>query len=245
MDFPEIPLSSVPMVGRAQMTEVDRLAESMVGLGLIQMMENAGRALAEVVISELAGSARGSVPGRVTVLAGTGGNGGGAMVAARHLANRGCSVEVHLSRPPRVGGVTDHQRTILEAMGMAVAARAPERADADVIVDGVIGYSLVGSPSGPAADLIAWASDREAEGTTVVALDVPSGIDTDTGETPGLHVNASATLTLALPKTGMRSSSAVGRLHLADISVPAAVYQRMGLDVPVLFNRGQILRLIP
>ena len=245
MNFPAVPLSSVPVVDRAQMTEVDRLAESMMGLGLIQMMENAGRALAELVLTELGPSRIGSAPYRVTVLAGTGGNGGGALVAARHLTNRGCEVEVHLSRPPRTGSVPDRQRTILDAMGVTVTPRPPERADIDAVVDGIIGYSLLGPPTGPAADLIGWASARHTEGTRVVALDVPSGVDTDTGRAPGAHVSAAATLTLALPKIGLRENPAVGRLHLADISIPSAVYEQMGLDVPVLFDRGQILRLTP
>ncbi len=245
MSFPEVPLRSVPSVTRAQMAEVDRLAETMVGLGLIQMMENAGRALAELVLAELAPTGPLPAPARVVVLAGTGGNGGGAMVAARHLANRGCAVEVRLSRPPRIGSVTHHQRSILDAMGVSVSPRLPPGQNIDAIVDGIIGYSLEGPPTGPAADLIAWVSEHRSGGTTVVALDVPSGLDVDTGRAPGLHVTASATLTLALPKVGLRSNPAVGRLHLADISVPAAVYEQMGLAVPVLFTRSQILRLTP
>src|SRR6056297_3358061 len=99
----------VAAVTANEMGEVDRVAVDEVGLTLLQMMENAGRNLAEVVRS---------VDGEdVTVLAGNGGNGGGGLVAARHLANRDVSVDVVLDRPPTdLDGATAHQYRILDAM---------------------------------------------------------------------------------------------------------------------------------
>ncbi len=85
--------AAVPAVTADQMREVDRIAVDEFGLGILQMMENAGRSLAEHVLAMLAGA-----EGEVTVLAGSGGNGGGGLCCARHLHNRGVKVWVVLDR---------------------------------------------------------------------------------------------------------------------------------------------------
>ena len=81
---------------------------------------------------------------------------------------------------------------------------------------------------------------------SVTALDVPSGVDVDSGTTPGEAVRAAATLTLALPKVGLLQSEArayVGDLFLADISVPPGVYAKLGLSVPPLFAESPLVRV--
>jgi NAD(P)H-hydrate epimerase len=112
-------------------------------------------------------------------------------------------------------------------------------------VDGVIGYSLKGSPEGPAADLIHWANGQDAP---VLSLDVPSGVDAETGVALDPAIRASATLTLALPKEGLRAPDAeryVGELYLADIGVPPSLYSRppLGLSVGPIFAESDLLRL--
>lgn len=82
----------------------------------------------------------------MTILAGPGGNGGGGLVAARHLANRGCQVQVVLSEPDRLTPVPAHQADILARMGVTIASRP---STADLIIDALIGYSLRGDPSAP------------------------------------------------------------------------------------------------
>jgi len=113
-------------------------------------------------------------------------------------------------------------------------------APADLVVDALIGYSLRGDPTGQAATLIEWANQQPAP---ILALDTPSGLDVTTGVAGTPHIQATATLTLALPKIGLIDSSAVGELFLADISVPAIVYQRMGLTTPELFRDDVVIRL--
>ena len=108
---------------------------------------------------------------------------------------------------------------------------------ADVTIDALIGYSLRGAPRGRTAELIAQLADR-----TIVALDTPSGLDVTTGTTPGAFVTADATLTLALPKRGLRDAAAVGSLFLADISVPRAVTAALGPAAPD-FAGSPIVRL--
>lgn len=224
----------VPAVTADQMREVDRIMIEDLGIDLVRMTENAGRALAEVVIRRYP-SAR-----EVTVLAGPGGNGAGGLVAARHLANRGRSVRVALGAPlERFAPVPAQQVGVLERMGVPVDQMPPP---ADVIVDALFGYSLTGNPRGRTAELIAWSLEQEAP---VCSLDTPSGLDVTTGAPADPCVKSDATVTVALPKTGLlRAPELVGDLYLADISVPPSAYERMGLPVPEdLFASDQILRL--
>ena len=219
----------VPAITTKQMIEVDRAMIEDLGIDLVRMMENAGRNLA-VLATAL------HVPRTVQVLAGSGGNGGGALTAARHLANRGVEVRVtttadadHMTR------VAAQQAQILDRIGVEFAEQP---FDADLVIDGLIGYSLAGAPRGRALDLIAW-----SHGRTVLSLDVPSGVDSTTGETPGDAVCASATMTLALPKTGIVGHERTGRLFAADISVPPQVYAAIGIDLVTPFAVSPIVEL--
>src|SRR6516164_7797569 len=102
----------VPAVDAAQMREVDRIAMEETGPNLFQMMENAGRNLARLAMDVLGGRWRHA---KVLVLAGSGGNGGGGICAARHLANRDVSVTLCLADPSKLQGVPAFQRTILKS----------------------------------------------------------------------------------------------------------------------------------
>lgn len=211
------------------MVEVDRVMIEDFDIGLIQMMENAGRNLARATIDLFD-------PRRVWVAAGSGGNGGGGLVAARHLANAGIDVRVTTTRPAsELVGVPARQLDILDRMGVEIRD-APDL-DTDVAIDALIGYSLRGAPTGPTEELIRAVNRTR----TVIALDTPSGLDVTTGEAPGEVVVAAATLTLALPKIGLRSATCVGRLLLADISVPRSVTEPLG-GAPD-FRAGPILEL--
>jgi NAD(P)H-hydrate epimerase len=222
----------VPAVTAAQMREVDRIAVEEFGLGILQMMENAGRNLAQHVLEMIDGTA-----GEVTILAGAGGNGGDGLCCARHLHNRGFQVRLVLDREAAaMRGAAATQLQILRAAGLEPVDRyqatdAIRRAD--LVVDALIGYSLRGAPRGRAAELIELCNLHAGR---VLALDVPSGLDATTGKTPGVAVRAERTLTLALPKTGLRDAG--GALYLADIGIPPEVYQRLdlGFEAP-LFSR--------
>jgi len=246
------PLNPIPSLTAGEMREVDRIMEEELGISLIQMMENAGRNLARLaVVRLLDGSAEGK---KVTVLAGKGGNGGGVMVAARRLAGWGCRVKLILSTeahtlPP----VPRAQLEILRKMGVPVQeggisddeARGSEGEGpgGDLILDGLFGYSLSGSPKGPGAEIILWANRQEAP---VLSLDLPSGLDPTSGVAHPPTIRATATLTLALPKLGLMSDGAtqwVGGLYLADIGVPPQVYEKLAIEVGPLFTDGEILSL--
>jgi NAD(P)H-hydrate epimerase len=219
----------IPALTAEQMREVDRIMVEELHIELAQVMENAGRGLAALVLGRFRS-------GTVTLLAGAGGNGGGGLVAARHLANQGLDVAVTLSQPAAAfRGVPGHQLDIVMRMGIRVV---PEPQPAAVVVDALIGYGLQGPPAGRSAELIDWAN---AGTSTIVALDVPSGQDATSGVAATPCINASATLTLALPKVGLLDAPQTGDLFLADISVPPLVYRRLGLSVPPLFGNGPIV----
>ncbi len=240
------PIDNIPDLTTEQMVEVDRAMIEDFGIELVQMMENAGRNLAHLARERfLDGSPQGK---HVVVLAGRGGNGGGAMACARRLNNWGSVVEVRLTRDPAdFEGVPAHQLEILSRMQLPISvpgstAFFSQASRIDLVVDGLIGYSLSGAPRGQAAELIHWANGQPAP---ILALDTPSGLDTATGDVFDPTINAAATLTLALPKQGLRSGfTQVGELYLADIGVPPALYQQfLGLEVGALFAESEIIRL--
>lgn len=232
-----------PAVTAAQMREVDRAMIEDFRIELVQMMENAGAGLARLALDAF-------TPSRVVVLAGHGGNGGGGLVAARHLVNRGLDVHVVLAEPAaQLTPVPAHQLEILRRMRVPVITVSPagpavaaldQVGDVDLIVDALIGYSLLGDPTEPTAGLIRWAN---AHPVPVLSLDTPSGLDVTTGVAAHPCVQADATLTLALPKTGLLRTREVGRLHLADISVPPLLYQRMGMKVCDPFGAAPVVAL--
>lgn len=250
-------VAGVPYLTTAQMREVDRAMIEDYGIQLIQMMENAGRALAALARARfLGGDPRQK---RVVVLAGTGGNGGGALVCARHLHNYGAVVQVIVTKEddafspvPRLQlDILRHMYVPVMRAETLVQARLRNGTGHDpgepvaLIIDGIIGYSLQGAPRGAAADLIRWANDQR---TPTLALDAPSGVDTTRGAVFDPAIRAAATMTLALPKTGLRSagvSELVGELYLADISVPPALYAGpgLGLTVSSIFAESGIVRV--
>jgi NAD(P)H-hydrate epimerase len=241
--FPRV--ETVPFLTTEQMIEVDRAMVEEAHIDLLQMMENAGRDLAQLArVRFLEGAPVGK---RVAVLAGTGGNGGGAMVCARRLHTWGAQVQVVLAAGSEaLAPATARQRDILERIGVPVARASAIREVGEValVVDGIIGYRLSGAPREAAADLIRWAN---AQAAPVLALDVPSGIDATTGVVHSPAIRATATMTLALPKVGLRALAAadrIGELYLADIGVPPGLYARLlAVSVGPLFARDEIVRL--
>ena len=168
----------MPYLTTEQMVEVDWAMIEDSRIELIQMMENAGRNLVHLARRWFLNGD--PVDKRVVVLAGTGGNGGGALVAARCLHNWGVDIHVFITRTPdRFTPIPRYQLDILKRMRVPVATadRITDEQVPKLIVDGVIGYNLKGAPAGAAAMLIEWANAQEAP---ALVLDAPSGVDTTT-----------------------------------------------------------------
>ena len=233
--------AELPAVTREQMREVDRLMIEEYGIRLLQMMENAGLNLADLVRRYLGPPLAGR---RVAVLAGRGNNGGGGLIAARRLSAWGADVQVVLSAAAEEFEDTAAlQLGIIERMSIPVRRFDGALPRHEILIDALIGYSLAGAPRGLPRALIAIANESPAP---VISLDVPSGLDVDSGEALGEAVGAAATVTLALPKVGLLHPKArpyVGQLYLADISVPPDLYPRLGLSVPPLFDESPLIRL--
>lgn len=237
-----IQLSDTPQLTTEQMREVDRLMIEEWHVNLFQMMENAGRnlaALAKFMLGDLL------IEKRIIVLCGTGNNGGGGMATARHLHNWGAQFVVALTgSPERLKPVPTQQFQSIQKMELVDLD--PNLADADLIIDAMIGYGLVGSPRPPISD---WISKANASEEDILSLDAPSGLNTTNGVTHGLSIKAKATMTLALPKKGLLTQQSIkysGELYLADIGVPPELYASPSLNLNVIspFQEGMIVKII-
>jgi len=230
----------VPALTTAQMREVDRIAIEETGPNLFQMMENAGRNLAEMARERLGRDWQRAL---VVELAGTGGNGGGGITAAHHLANRGAQVELCLAVPDKLSEVAVWQRRVFQSTsGKEVQFRSLDSAPVHLILEALIGYSLQSAPQGIFAELIRWANTTRAP---IISLDVPSGVDSTTGATPGEFIRPSWTMTLALPKSGLARAE-VGELILADIGIPEGTFRRASVSYSSpLGNRFRVPLFIP
>jgi NAD(P)H-hydrate epimerase len=245
MEIP-FPQTEVPFLPTQQMIEVDRAMMEDYKIELIQMMENAGRNLAH--LARIRFLENNPVGKKVVVLAGTGGNGGGALVAARRLHNWGANVFIVISKPPQnFTPIPGHQLDIAQRMNIPIypAHQVNRVQNPAIILDGLIGYSLKGSPRGSIAELINWANQQS---NPILALDVPSGMDATSGTLFDPAIKARATLTLALPKHGLQIPDVremVGELYVADISVPPELYanEKLALTVNPIFAQNEILRL--
>ena len=230
-----------PALTAEQMIEVDRAMIEDYHIELIQMMENAGRNFATLARRWLDGEVKDK---NVIALCGSGNNGGGGMVAARHLHNWGAEVILALTKPvDEYRGVPAHQLDVLDRMKIPIADFASLPSNPDLILDALIGYNLNGAPRGVAAELIRWANMQRAP---ILSLDTPSGLDVTSGQAHEPTIRVTATLTLALPKRGLLYSKAkrfVGKLYLADISVPPKLDANMGIDVPHLFAESEIVSI--
>jgi NAD(P)H-hydrate epimerase len=127
------------------------------------------------------------------------------------------------------------------AIGEDAVAEALSRAD--VIVDGLLGYSARGAPRGAVATLIRLANGSRRP---IVSVDLPSGLDPDSGVALGVAVRANVTVTLALPKPGLIAATArpfVGELLLADIGIPGAAFPHLTFETIVFFRHGDLVRV--
>lgn len=236
--------SDIPAIPGEAMARIDRIMMDDVGVDTLQLMELAGYGVADA-IRQHAGIDLASHP-RILALAGTGGNGGDAMVAARLLHAWGAKAAVIVAKPRSAfSGIAAHQLTILDRMGIPVDEPEGIQAlpGADLIIDGLLGFSLKGDPRGDLARLIALAIDHPVP---IVAIDLPSGLEATSGRVGDPCIRAALTVTLALPKTGLMAAAEelTGPIWVADIGVPAAVYDDVGATVPGdLFAAGSLVRV--
>jgi len=243
-------------LSRDEVRAVDRRAVEAFGMTGMVLMENAGRNAAEV-IHRLA-------PGEpTTVVCGKGNNGGDGFVIARHLERLGHPVRILLAAEPReLAGDAAANHAIAAKAGIPIIDLS--RADAEswraavagdavgVVVDAVLGTGAQGPPRGAiAAAIEAITAARQASTarsasrrTLVVAVDLPSGMDCDTGLPMGACVQADATVTFVARKKGFDAAAAAsrtGEVHVVDIGVPKKLLSEMGI-VDGEATRGRVKR---
>ena len=210
-----------PLFDTAAMREADRRSAEDHAIPSIVLMERAGLAAAQAILSAF-GEAREAV-----VVVGSGNNGGDGMVVARHLAEAGLSVRVlapGAAAPRTPDGAV--MAAIAASIGITVEALDPEgpHPPADVVViDALLGTGVSGALREPALGAVGWMASHAGP---VVALDVPSGVDADTGRVEGRAVRADLTVTFHGDMIGLRvtpGADMAGRVEVADIGVPSAV----------------------
>jgi NAD(P)H-hydrate epimerase len=207
----------VKAVSVAEMLELDRKTIEGFGLPSIVLMENAGREVARVAIEMLSKTSG----RRIAVFCGTGNNGGDGFVAARHLARQGCEVRVYLlgkrsslKKDPAVN------LNILEKMHIKIEELADSLdLDADLFIDAVFGIGLKGDIKEPLRSIVA---DLNKKDRPILSIDIPSGLDADSGEVIGEAIKAEKTVTMQFPKKGFyinKGPACVGEVIVADIGI--------------------------
>jgi hydroxyethylthiazole kinase-like uncharacterized protein yjeF len=216
------------VLSRDAVRAVDQAAVSEYGMSGLVLMENASRALAAEAVRML-GEAGGK---RVLIICGSGNNGGDGWALARHLHNAGAApVVAELGTP---GAETDAgvNRSICLKMGVPAAsvettAELDALLPADLIVDAIFGTGLARAVKGFSAEAIGWIN---ASGRPVLAVDMPSGLDCDTGEPLGIAVRADVTVSFVALKPGFLAEGArayTGETIVGDIGVPRALAKRL------------------
>src|SRR2546421_75504 len=203
------------MISPLEMRVLDRNAQYF-GISTLDLMEAAGKAVAEVARSEFGAAGK-----RVLVLCGTGNNGGDGLVAARHLANE-ARVTVLLARPPDQLATPEAQANFERLHDVQILAgldRSEEAiAEADTLIDALLGIGIEGPLREPYASLV---RQMNKSGRPILSIDVPSGFGAD------LMVRPTLTVTLHDVKEGMTPENS-GRIRIADIGTPARVASMIG-----------------
>ena len=222
-----------------QVREVDRLAIQELGIPGIVLMENAGRHAADVVLEVLSETCKVSPSNaQVVILCGGGNNGGDGYVIARHLVNQGVTVRVYTTaEPAKLNGDAATNHAVCARMGLSVwpiidleqlHEHAPAWSRAHVVVDALLGTGFSGRVRPNVVSVIERCN--ELEDSVVVAVDLPSGLDCDTGHPSNATIKAQITVTFVAEKKGFSAPEArpfTGRVVVADIGAPPQLVDRV------------------
>ena len=233
------PLQQI-VLSRDQFRASDAIATERFGIAGVVLMENAGSAAARFIAS-IADNSEGSV--RVCIIAGAGNNAGDGFVVARHLYNEGFPVEVLICVDrSRFRGDALTNLAIIENMKLPIVYPQPEEitesiqkhaAHCDIVVDALLGTGTAGPPRGAIRDAIE--AINSLENKTVVALDIPSGLDCDTGEPLEIAVRADYTVTFAAMKKGFMK---LKQLPAAAEYIGVVTVAPIGINTAMLIDDG-------
>jgi NAD(P)H-hydrate epimerase len=211
--------------------QTDQIAIQQLGMPGLMLMENAGLRVVESIEAK-----RGTLRGkRVVIVCGKGNNGGDGFVVARHLANAGAAVQTFLTaakaevRDDALANLKFAEATnvpIVEVTERKTGAVAQALSRSHLVVDALLGTGLNREVRGVIAKIIPLVNQADAP---VVAVDVPSGVNSDTGEVLGAAVRAMWTVTLGTPKRGLLlypGAEFAGEIHVGDLGVPPSLVNR-------------------
>ncbi|HXN03603.1 MAG TPA: NAD(P)H-hydrate epimerase [Candidatus Acidoferrum sp.] len=237
MTWPTVPWSQVPTVSSAALRQADEQASSRFGIEPIQLMEVAGWQVARF-IDRFVDGVRGK---RVTIVAGSGNNGGDALVAARFLHQRGAIVRASIVPPRDPNSLAARHALTIGRLGIPMV-EAPHgvEASADLLVDGLFGIGIRLPLRDPAPGIVAAMNASHAP---IVAIDVPSGLDADSDGGQEGAVRATATITLVAPKAALRGTPNAGRVFVADIGMPIGVFSSEREALAGLYQIGDMVEL--
>jgi ADP-dependent NAD(P)H-hydrate dehydratase / NAD(P)H-hydrate epimerase len=204
--------SALPTLSSRQVREVDSLCEERFGISTDWLMEAAGWQIARFVDRPAA------------VVCGVGNNAGDGLAAARHLHRWGLLAGVACVDPDRLHGAAARQLQTLLKLGVKVSSTFVAAGDA--IVDAIFGTGLSRPPEGTFAEWIEVINDSKGH-STIISVDVPSGLDAESGFAYSPIVDADVTVTLGLPKPGLR-----GEVVVVDIGIPTEAYAALGIEIP-------------
>jgi len=223
--------SAPPTLTSRQVAEVDLVAQERFGISVEWLMEATGWQVARFC------------RGRTAIVCGIGNNAGDGLAAARHLHRWGRLVSVSCVDSGRLRGAAALERDALAKLGVDIADEL-RLEGAEVVVDAIFGTGLSRAPEGKFAT---WIEAINGASSRVIAIDVPSGLDADTGVAYAPCVRADTTVTLGLAKPGLLKGdgpAVAGHLWLADIGVPFEAYAAVGVNVPRdLFAQGDTIQL--
>ncbi len=236
------------LVTADQMRRIDRATIDGHIVSGPDLMENAGRGIAEGLLADVIDPAGG---GKVAVFCGKGNNGGDGFVVGRYLHQAGIEVAIYfigsaeqLSTDARL----NYDRAVasgLEPTAISSVDALPEQLECDCIVDAVFGTGFEGAPRGLAAEVISYINRQQNK--TVASVDLPSGLNADTGQYQGEVVKAHYTYPLALPKYGLYVSPGrelAGNVKVIPIGIPEEIIN--SFDLPIeLITSDMVSQLLP
>lgn len=219
-------------VSKQEMQKLEKITVEEFGISEDVLMEEAGSHLADFIRREFSSDIK------IAIICGKGNNGGDGFVAARELLSWGFNVEVYTP-------FEDDELSDLALKKFETVRKVNEDAEmfdfptANVYVDALIGYGLEGAPRGKVKDAVEKIEEWSAE---TISVDVPTGVDSDTGQGYDPHISPEYTVTLGLPKEGLREGNS-GKVFLADIGIPVDATKELDVDTQNLFIGKSLIEL--
>jgi len=221
-------------LNKDQMERLFKEAFDVLGISVASVMNRAGEYSADFIL--------GLKPKKVVVCCGAGNAGGVGLAIARNLHQKGVTVQIVMAEKKLKEDTTEQlsearKLNIIEVKGVHSEV-------GDIVVDALAGYNFSETPRGQYAVLIDQINNARTSGSKVVSVDVPTGIDSTSGFLYIPHVTADYTLSLGLPKSGMKEAREnIGELHLVDIGIPASIYDSLHIPNEHYFGRSSVVKI--